>query len=179
MTLQEDFIIETNRLYLREMNTRDAEFLFTLNADAEVMQYTGNTAFNCIEEASAFLASYDHYTKYGFGRWAVILKSDGSFLGWCGIKYDAELKEHDLGYRFFKKYWNNGYATEAAGACLKHGFQKLGLTEITGRAMVKNAASVAVLKKLGFTFKNFFLFSGEQAADHRITAGQYRALNLQ
>jgi RimJ/RimL family protein N-acetyltransferase len=68
------------------------------------------------------------------------------------------LNEVDLGFRFFKKYWNLGYATETAKACIEYGFHQLQLTKIVGRAMELNVASVKVLEKTGMTFVGKFEF---------------------
>ena len=80
------YILETPRLGLREITTADAEQAYLLNLDPEVIKYTGDEPFSSIEAARAFLEKYDHYKKYGFGRWAVIRKEDRSLLGWCGLK---------------------------------------------------------------------------------------------
>ncbi|MCW4470773.1 GNAT family N-acetyltransferase [Flavobacterium sp. MFBS3-15] len=149
-------VIETPRLYLRELASGDAECFYLLNADPEVMRFTGDVPFERIYESMVFLEKYSHYKDYGFGRWAVIRKADGQFLGWCGLKYTPDTNEHDIGFRFYRKYWNNGYATEAAKACIKYGFSQLGLTAIIGRAMEANTASVKVLEKAGLVFEKDF-----------------------
>src|SRR5437868_543478 len=112
------FITETPRLHLREITVDDAKNAYELNLDPEVIKYTGDGPFSSIEDARDFLSKYDHYKKYGFGRWAVINKTDNDFLGWCGLKYTEEKNEFDVGFRFFKKHWNKGYATESAKACI-------------------------------------------------------------
>ncbi|MNJ85681.1 anhydro-N-acetylmuramic acid kinase [compost metagenome] len=145
-------LLETERLYLREMTPEDAESAYLLNLDPEVIRYTGDDSFESIEEAKAFLEKYDHYQKYGFGRWGVILKATNEYLGWCGLKYTPELDEFDIGYRFMQKFWGFGYATEAAEACLHYGFEKLNIPVIVGRAMPENLASVRVLEKIGLTY---------------------------
>ena len=145
-------VLETPRLILREITVEDAKVAYELNLDPEVIQYTGDEPFKSIEEARNFLEGYDHYKKYGFGRWAVINKSDNEFLGWCGLKYTPFLDEYDIGFRFFKKHWNKGYATEAALACLEAGFTKFEMKMIVGRAMPENKASINVLKKIGLEF---------------------------
>jgi RimJ/RimL family protein N-acetyltransferase len=68
------------------------------------------------------------------------------FLGWCGLKYLFETNEVDLGYRFMKKFWGKGYATEAALACIEYGFATLNLHQIVGRALPGNLASIKVLE---------------------------------
>ncbi len=151
-------ILETDRCYLRQLSIDDAPFFFELNADPEVVKYTGDKAFGNLNEAKSFLANYNQYQLYGYGRWAVIDKQTGDFLGWCGLKYTAELNEVDLGFRFFKQYWNQGYATETAKACIDYGFNKLNLCQIVGRAMEANIGSVKVLEKAGMNFVGKFEF---------------------
>lgn len=145
-------ILETTRCYLRELTIDDAPHFFDLNADEEVLKYTGDKAFESVEAAQQFLENYNPYQEYGYGRWAVMDKKTDEFIGWCGLKYSAELNEVDLGFRFFKKYWNQGYATETAQACLDYGFKQLHLNKIVGRAMEANIASIKVLKKIGMEF---------------------------
>lgn len=145
-------IIEIEHLILREHNAGDAEKAYPLNLDPDVIKHTGDDAFASIDEARTFLINYEHYIKYGFGRWIVLDKQTHEFLGWCGLKYTPELDEFDVGYRFFKKHLNKGYATEAASACLKLGFEKFGMKTIVGRAMKKNVASIKLLEKLGLTY---------------------------
>ena len=143
--------METERLTLREFDDSDAIHMYQLNADPDVIRYTGDPAFVSVEEAEAFLKNYEDYRKNGFGRWAVILKATGEFLGFCGLKFN-ELELVDLGFRFSKKHWNQGYATESARACLEYGFRKLDLEEIIGRAAKENTASIRVLEKLGMRY---------------------------
>lgn len=145
-------ILETPRLYLREMTPDDAESAYLLNLDPEVIQYTGDDPFESIEEAREFMEKYESYKKYGFGRWGVILKETNEYLGWCGLKYSPELDEFDIGYRLMKKFWGKGYATEAAEACLKLGFEQFNMKTIVGRVMPANSASVRVLEKIGLTY---------------------------
>ena len=95
-------ILETNRLYLRELDISDAKDFFLLNQDPEVIKYTGDVAFDHITEAESFLQNYNPYELYGYGRWAVIRKEDEAFLGWCGLKYSTDLDEVDVGFRFYK-----------------------------------------------------------------------------
>ncbi len=161
-------ILETKRTFLREITVEDSENAYSLNLDPEVIEYTGDSSFDSIEKAREFLENYDHYKKYGFGRWAVINKIDNQFIGWCGLKFTEELNEFDIGFRLFKEYWNMGYATETAKACIDFGFDKFGMTEIVGRAMKENIGSIKVLEKIGLVFSNSFDFEGQEGVIYKI-----------
>ena len=163
---------ETKRLKHRELIPQDAEQIFLLNQDQDVIKLTGDPPFESVEHARSFLNHYDHYDKFGFGRWAVIRRSDDTFLGWCGIKYSTKLKEYDIGFRFFKKYWNQGYATESARACMEYGFEQLRISEIVGRAMLENKASIRVLEKLGMTYWRPMDFEGHPGVVYHKSADE-------
>lgn len=157
-------ILETKRLYLRELNVQDAIHFYNLNLDEEVLKYTGDRPFINVNEAKMFLKNYDQYDRFGFGRWAVIRILDDTFLGWCGLKYSADLDEVDIGFRFFKRYWNDGYATESAKACLNYGFSDLNTDKIIGRVMKENISSIRVLEKIGMNYDRDFDFDGNDGA---------------
>lgn len=142
-------MIETLRLVLRPLTIDDSHNFYNLNNDPEVIQYTGDVPFESEKDALEFLENYDQFIKYKTGRMAVIKKDDQAFIGWCGIKFDPSSGEYDLGFRFFKKYWNQGFASEAAKASLKYGFETLQIPLILGRAMEQNVASIKVLEKCG------------------------------
>jgi ribosomal-protein-alanine N-acetyltransferase len=162
-------LIETGRLYLREMNIGDAEYIYNLNLDPEVIRYTGDVAFDSTDSARIFLEHYRlYYREYGLGRWAVIDKTNGEFLGWCGIRYSVEDGIYDIGFRLFRKHWNKGYATEAAKACVDYGFRHLKISEIIGRAMADNIGSVRVLEKAGLVFSHTFDFDGQKGVLYKM-----------
>lgn len=151
--METKIILETPRLILREMELTDAPFFFELNLDPEVIKYTGDDAFKDLEESVERIRYVQaQYQKNGYGRWVVIEKETGDLTGWCGLKYHDDEKFVDLGYRFMQKYWNKGYATEAAKPCIDYGFNVLNLDSIIGRAMNENTGSINVLKKMGMTF---------------------------
>jgi [ribosomal protein S5]-alanine N-acetyltransferase len=146
-------IIETPRLILREFTLNDSALVYELNQDPEVTKYTGDPIRD-EEHAREVLENIllPQYALYNHGRWAVHVKPGMEFLGWCGLKTRPDRKETDLGYRFIQSSWGNGYATEAAYASLKYGFEKLNLPKIVGRAMHENIASWRVLEKIGLEY---------------------------
>jgi ribosomal-protein-alanine N-acetyltransferase len=148
-------MLTTQRLVLRPMKIEDASHLFELNLDPEVVRYTGDTSCASISDALKIITDLSHpqFKNYKMGRFSVLLH-DGTYLGWCGLKihpdYDNEV---DLGYRFHRRFWGMGYATEASLACLKYGFEELGLTRIVAKVMPANVGSIKVVQKLGMTFR--------------------------
>ncbi|WP_412984727.1 GNAT family N-acetyltransferase [Pontimicrobium sp. IMCC45349] len=163
-----NYILETERLYLRELTALDAKNFYMLNLDPEVMKYTGDVPFKSIDSAKQFLENYSDYKNNGVGRWVVILKSTQAFIGWCGIKYTSELDEYDIGYRFFKNHWHKGYATEAAKACIDLGFKTHNIKTIVGRAMTENKASIKVLEKIGLAHAKNFDFDGNDGVIYKM-----------
>ena len=148
-----NIILETDRLLLRTFTTKDAPLIYQLNLDPDVIRYTLDPIRD-MEHAREVLEKtiLPQYALYNHGRWAVHVKPDIEFIGWCGLKYRAEENEIDLGYRFKKDFWGKGYATEAAYASIKYGFEKLDLKRIVGRTDPENIASCIVLEKCGLTF---------------------------
>ena len=147
--------IETERLILRPLGPEDAPAMFALNADPEVLRYTGDDPFADLEAARQFLADYParQYEPYKVGRMAVQLKDTLEVVGWCGLKYHADTGETDLGYRLLRKVWGLGIATEASLAHLKHATEAMGLRRVIARAMRENHASIRVMQKCGFVYE--------------------------
>lgn len=146
------YLLDTDRLFFREFEISDGSNFYRLNADPEVMKFTGDMPFKNVQEAENFLRSYPNYERDGYGRWTVVLKETGEVIGWCGLKYHPEENFVDLGYRFHKRFWGQGFATEAARACIIKGFNDFGLQEIIGRTAKDNIPSIHVLENIGMKF---------------------------
>ncbi len=147
-------ILETSRFILRHFTIADAPLLLQLNSDPEVLKYLHEPPLTSIEQSQKILEEIilPQYHLYNLGRWAVQYKNTNEFVGWCGLKYQIELDEIDLGYRFMKEHWGKGIASETAITTVNYGFEKLALKTITGRAHIENIASQKVLLKTGLQF---------------------------
>jgi len=165
-----DVIIETDRLLLREFTEDDAPLLYELNLDPEVIRFTHDPLTN-VEHAKKVLIEVilPQYVSYDHGRWAVHVKSNLEFIGWCGLKYLSDTNEVDLGYRFMKRFWGNGYATEAALACIAYGFARLNLHRIVGRALPGNLTSIKVLEKCGMKYLREEVMHGYLHKTYQVT----------
>ena len=150
--------IETPRLLLRPFTLDDVDPAYQMNLDPEVNRYTGDGGIVSKAEIERRIREdvLGDYQKYGYGRFAVELKSTKQFIGFCGLKYLDDLNEVDLGYRFMQAYWGQGFATEVGRACLDFGFKDLNLERIIAWVLPENVGSVRVLEKLIFTFEKAF-----------------------
>ena len=163
-----NMITETDRFYLREFILEDAIHFYQMNNDDDVIKYTGDSAFKSFAEAKTFLNNYDQYKKYNMGRWAVSLKKNLEFVGWCGLKFHPDEDIVEVGYRFYKKYWNKGYATECAKASINYGFDKLNLKTIYAHAHIDNVASHKVIEKCGLHFISNGNYDGMSAKLYKL-----------
>lgn len=146
----EKVIIETDRLYLREMWRSDYPDLCRMLQDDDVM-YAYEGAFSD-EEVQAWLdKQLLRYQKDGFGLWAVILKTTGQMIGQCGLTIqDCNGRQVvEIGYLFQKSVWHNGYATEAARACKEYAFNTLKESEVYSIIRDTNTASQNVAIRNG------------------------------
>jgi RimJ/RimL family protein N-acetyltransferase len=173
---------ETKRLVLREILPSDAAGLFELDSDPEVHRYLGNKPVKDkakIIEIIEFIRQ--QYADNGIGRWAVVDKVTGDFMGWSGIKLETNTTNghqnyYDLGYRLIRRYWGQGIATESAIASLDYGFQKLHIKEVHGAASCENAASNKILLKTGLRFVESFQFEGIACNWYKMERADYLKL---
>jgi len=159
--------IETERLLLRELLPTDDAGMFELDSNPEVHIYLGNKPVKSIEESREMIANIrQQYLENGIGRWAVILKETGEFIGWSGLKLEKNVNGYetfyDLGYRFIQKHWGKGYAFETAKAFVDFGFNEMKLSVINAYADFDNLNSRKVLEKIGMKFVNSFELDGTE-----------------
>jgi ribosomal-protein-alanine N-acetyltransferase len=147
-----EIFIETPRLILRQWKETDHRPFIQLNMDRDVMEF-----FPSISTKAKTLAQIERFTRhiiqYGYGFFAVERKDNHQFIGFTGLSHPG-FESHftpcvEIGWRLNKANWNNGFATEAAKACLEYGFTTLGLDEIYSFTSVHNIRSERVMKKIG------------------------------
>lgn len=144
--------LETERLKLRAWQESDLQPFAELNADKDVMHYFPSVLTR--EQSDNLADKFQHLIlDHGWGFWAVELKATGQFIGFTGLNTQPEQFIFspcvEIGWRFAKQYWHQGYATEAAKACLKFAFEALQLNEVVSFTAVHNTASEHVMQRLG------------------------------
>ncbi len=152
----------------------DIDEYFELDADPDVHLYlTSQPVQNKQQIADSIQFIRQQYIDNGIGRWAVIDKRTNAFMGWAELKLIAELTNNhinflDLGYRLIKKYWGQGFATEAAQASLTYAFDVLQAPEVFAHAHAENIGSNKVLSKAGLTLTGSFVHHGIKCNWYRI-----------
>jgi RimJ/RimL family protein N-acetyltransferase len=159
-------ILQTDRLRLRWFTPThtDADFLRALLNDPGWLANIGDRNVRTRRQARDWIATRHtaSYGRLGFGFWAVERKSDGRLLGMCGLVKRDTLMETDVGYALMPEFRGQGYASEAAAACVRYAQDVLGLPEVWGITGPANAASAAVLAQCGLHDAGITRLVGEE-----------------
>ncbi|GAT65800.1 GNAT family acetyltransferase [Planomonospora sphaerica] len=156
-----DVFLETERLVLRPFTDADADHLFALDDDPEVMRFIngGRPADRETIRTRVLPRLLRDYPCFGTrGYWAAEEKATGTFLGWFEFR---PLDDHspavvELGYRLNRVAWGRGYATEGSRALVGKGFTDLGVERVVANTMAVNTRSRRVMEKVGLSFlRNF------------------------
>jgi RimJ/RimL family protein N-acetyltransferase len=144
--------IVTARLLLRAATAADRMDLHSLEQDPEVMRYLNGGRPTPLEPDAdeGFLMPRGAQD----GLWVVVEPRTGSFLGWVSLRVQGETG--DLGYRFRRDAWGQGYATEAATAVVADAFERLGVVRIAAQTMAVNLASRRLMQRLGMRHERTF-----------------------
>ena len=157
-------IFETERLILQTWTLADSEKFLEICSDAEVMKFIGDGKPYNLKQANKFLSWAENYQREnGFCRWKILEKASGEIAGSCGFVRLKETEEIELGYLLARKFWEKGFATEAAKGCLRFGFEKLGFHEIIALTDLENTASQKVLEKIGFIKRGIEIYNEEES----------------
>ncbi|MEV6566634.1 GNAT family N-acetyltransferase [Streptomyces kronopolitis] len=153
--------LETERLVLRPFTGADADALFALDNDPDVMRFINGgrpASREAIQTQTLPRLLHDHPCFGTRGYWAAQKKDTGDFLGWFEFR---PLDDHspavvELGYRLNKAAWGKGYATEGSRALISKGFTDLAVQRVIANTMAVNARSRRVMEKVGLSFLRDF-----------------------
>ncbi len=166
-------MLESARMVLRELTVADAGHLFALDSDPEVMRFIGPYTLADVESyrrqiVQHFLPYYVQRPDFGF--LAAADKTSGAFLGWFHLRPALDYRfaseagyregDFDLGYRFRRAAWGNGYATEGSGLLIQKAFVEWGAKRVVASALISNLASLRVMEKCGLTREQTFIIPG-------------------
>ena len=146
--------VRTERLLLRGWQAADLEPFAAINADPRVTEFLPKPLTQT--ESDALVDRFvESWTDEGFGQWAIERLEDGAMLGFTGLlrpRFEAHFTPAvEIGWRLAADAWGHGYATEAAEAALRHGFEQIGLDEIVSFTVPANSRSRAVMERIGMS----------------------------
>jgi RimJ/RimL family protein N-acetyltransferase len=158
------YILETNRLRLREFTLNDTDFIIALLNSPGWLQYIGDRNVKTQEQAISYLENgpLTSYRQHGFGLWLVESKADEKAIGMCGILKRDTLEHPDLGFAFLPSDQRKGYGYEIASKILLYANHQLKLFPLSAISLAHNVKSIRLLEKLGFRLVRKIRFSPDQ-----------------
>lgn len=159
-------ITPSARLSYKLMTKDDADLLFQLDQDPEVMRFlNGGRPSSMHEIKKVFVPRMESYAnaQKGWGLWQVNISSCNKFIGWILVRPmnfftdSPELDNLELGWRFLQGAWGKGYASEAALHIKNTLGQNKELQSFSAIAVEDNLGSIAVMKKIGMSYVKTYL----------------------
>ena len=166
--------ILTDRLTIRPFVLEDAPFLLRLLNEPSFIANIADKGVRTLEQAGDYLRQgpLASYATHGHGLWMVQDRETAQPMGMCGLIKRDSLPEVDLGYAFVPEFWGQGYAREAAVACLAWGRGSLGLQAVLAIVSPGNAASIRLLVALAFgSTGRMELTPGDEVVVYRLGLG--------
>ena len=165
--------IETERLLLRKITLNDASDMFEYASNPEVSEYTMWSTHTSIEDTKYFLQSLTKmYKRRELVDWGIVHKAEKKFIGTCGfVEWSMTHSRAEIGYALSRKYWGEGYMSEAVNAVIEFGFREMLLNRIMARCEVNNIASARVMEKVGMQLEGIL-------RHHLFVKGRYWDLKI-
>jgi RimJ/RimL family protein N-acetyltransferase len=152
----------TERLRLRQWETRDREPFAAMNADPDVMRYFAEVGTRESSNRTVDIWQSEIEGR-GWSNWAVEHAESKTFIGFVGLSVPRRALPFmpcvEIGWRLAKAHWGKGFATEAAKGALRVGFERLNLEEIVSFTSLVNQPSRAVMERIG-------MINSEEDFDH-------------
>lgn len=140
--------LETERLRLRPLRTSDIDDYAALHADPEVMHHLGGT-WDRNRSWRHLCYVLGHWQVRGAGLWVVEHRETGAFTGLFGFFEPEGWPGFELAGKLARRFWGNGYATEAAQAALDHAFTVWEKDRVISLVPPENHASVRLVERIG------------------------------
>ncbi|HEY6379873.1 MAG TPA: GNAT family N-acetyltransferase [Candidatus Dormibacteraeota bacterium] len=143
-------VLETPRLILRPFVEADLDAMARIYADPAVTRFISDGApFDRFSTWRQIVFDIGHMQLRGYARLAVVEKVTGQLLGRSGMWYPEGFPALEVTWVIDHERWGEGFATEAARACLDHCWNVLGVERVCSIIRPRNAPSIRVASKLG------------------------------
>ena len=161
--------LKTKRLTINHLCLDDVVDLHRMDTDLRVRHYIDGKASPLKKTKKYLSENIISYRENGYGRYAIRDADTNEFFGICGF-----LKESygvDFGYRFLPSFWSKGIATEAASTVLEKGISDNLWEQVVGIVLPENKASIKVLCKVGFKWKENLELYGFKVEKYTLQLG--------
>ena len=163
-------IARTARLSFRLIDENDAELLYELDNDPEVMKHLTRGKVSTMQSIKeVFIPRLNAYRneQKGWGLWQVNIIESNIFIGWglvrpMGFFEQPDFSDLEMGWRFKRMSWGKGYASEAALAIAKAVSEPEEIKSLSATALKDNLGSIKVMEKLGLKFVKNYIHQDEQ-----------------
>lgn len=148
----EPLSMDLERVLLRPITADDADDLYEIFSDKQVMKYYDRLPLKSREEADELAKMFiDCLADRKMLRWGIEEKSSGKLIGTCGFFCISETnKKAEVGYELRRDRWGTGIMSEAVEAIMKFIFTKTDINRVEAFVEIPNVASMKLLDKLGF-----------------------------
>lgn len=155
--------IRTERLDLELLTLGDAALMLEIWNDPAFIRNVGDRGIRSIEEAELALRGgpLAMYDRCGYGPYRLTLRETDAAIGICGLFQRDYLDDPDIGFALLPAYHRRGLALEAARVIVDQARSILGLQRLTAIVSPQNAASIALIEKLGLGFEKMITPVGE------------------
>ena len=152
-------ILSTERLFLRELSTKDLPDLYAIYQEPDVYRHMNLPAESYdtfFDKLSSYIEKF--YPFYDMGMWGVFLKETGQLIGECGIQPSTvdSKEEIELGYLLSQPYQKQGLAREMVLAPLQYAKEQFSCSRIVAQILPDNAPSIALAKQCGMTYEKSY-----------------------
>ena len=167
-------VLESERLICRSFNQSDAETLFKLRSDRDVLKYMDADAHKSISDSDRMIESILKAFEEGSGiNWVIDLKETNTMIGYIGFwRLMKENVRAEIGYALEPQFWGKGYMSEAIKIVLDFGFKQLRLHSVEANINPENERSEKLLEKMGFRmeahFRENYYFNGRFLEEYKI-----------
>lgn len=144
----------------------DLDEFVALHRDPEVVHFV--RALDRVQAKERLRVNEQEWGERGHGLLAILDRSSNRLLGRVGLKYWPQFQETEAGWLLGRDAWGQGYATEAARACLNWGFARLPVAYITAMIHPGNTRSIRVGQRLGFEPAREDVLLGDPVIVHAI-----------
>jgi RimJ/RimL family protein N-acetyltransferase len=153
-------LLETPRLILRMFDDKDWDALAELFGDEACVRYTTGSTQTRWQSWRTLAAYVGHWTLRGYGPYAVTDRVTGDTLGTVGLWFPGDWPEPEVKWALIRRFWGQGYATEAAAAVIAMAKGDLGWGRLISLIVPENHASKAVARRLGGVHEKTIPFRG-------------------